>query len=222
MSFTQVLLAIPIWWLNGLLSVLYWLAGHLSDFCAILAALVILFGIDPMLHLRAAGRPRRYDRGEVITSAATGQTFTLGILATWLVVSLTSKNPVPMIGAVMWWIGLVAILAVSEERINQSWWAKIGILVYAALVLALRWGMSALNGISPVDWASVVGSSADAQVALESTRGNVATLGMVFVFVLYPLGYAGLLLNRFFRNPKPLYNTWMEAGDVIRRLRTRV
>ena len=68
----------------------------------------------------------------------------------------------------------------------------------------------------------IVGSSAAAQVALDSTRSNVATLGMVFVFVLYPLGYAGLLLNRFFRNPKPLYNTWMEAGDVIRRLRTRV
>ena len=58
-------------------------------------------------------------------------------------------------------------------------------------------------------------------MVLSHTRGNVALIGMLFVFVLYPLGYAGLLLNRFFRNPKPLYNTFREAGEVIQRIRTR-
>ena len=32
---------------------------------------------------------------------------------------------------------------------------------------------------------------------------------------------AAMLFNRFIRNPKPLYNIWQEAGDVISRLRTR-
>jgi hypothetical protein len=58
-------------------------------------------------------------------------------------------------------------------------------------------------------------------VALASTRSNVALIGMLFVFVLYPVGFAAMLLNRFIRNPKPLYNLWLEAGDVLRRLRTR-
>jgi hypothetical protein len=35
------------------------------------------------------------------------------------------------------------------------------------------------------------------------------------------LGYIGLLLNRFLRNPKPLYNLGLETSDVLQRLRTR-
>jgi hypothetical protein len=46
-------------------------------------------------------------------------------------------------------------------------------------------------------------------------------IGMLFVLVLYPVGFTGMLMNRFIRNPKPLFNVWREAGDVIRRVRTR-
>jgi hypothetical protein len=46
-------------------------------------------------------------------------------------------------------------------------------------------------------------------------------IGMLFVLVLYPVGYAAMLMNRFIRNPKPLYNLWSEAGEVLKRLRTR-
>jgi hypothetical protein len=46
-------------------------------------------------------------------------------------------------------------------------------------------------------------------------------IGMLFVLVLYPVGFAAMLMNRFIRNPKPLFNVWREAGDVIRRVRTR-
>lgn len=218
----QVLLSIPIWWLNGLLYVLYWLAGRAWELAALAAALLIAFGIDPSIQSRASDRQRRYGRGEAQTASPTAQRFTLAAAGIWLAVSLASQFPVPLIGALLWWIGLAAILLVSEERFNQLWWAKAGIVTYAALVLLLRLGLAALNQVSPADWASVVGSSADAQVVLNHTRSNVATIGMLFVFVLYPLGFAGLLLNRFFRNPKPLYNAFREAGDVLQRLRTRM
>jgi len=221
MTLGQTLLSLPIWWLNGLLSILYWLAGHLVEFIASLAALILYLGIDPAVQGRASERERRYGRGNVQTTFPAAQRLTLTTLVVWLVVSFTSEFPIPLIGAVMWWVGLAAILLVSEERFNQLWWAKAGLLTYAALVLLLRWGLAALNRTNPADWASVVGSSADAQVVLSHTRGNVALIGMLFVFVLYPLGYAGLLLNRFFRNPKPLYNTFREAGEVIQRIRTR-
>lgn len=221
MSVSEVLLAIPIWWLNGLLYVVYWLAGHLAEFTAILAGLTITLGLDPTVQERAAGRPRRHGRGAAQTASPAAQTFTLGTLLVWLLVSLTSQFPVPLIGAVLWWVGLLAILAVPEERFNQLWWAKIGILAYAGLVLLLRFGLAVLNQANPADWAGVVGSRAGAQIVLASTRGNVATIGILFVLVLYPLGYTGLLLNRFLRNPKPLYNLGMEASDVLQRLRTR-
>jgi hypothetical protein len=157
----------------------------------------------------------------VQTSASNAQYFTLATMFTWLLVSLISRFPIPLIGAWMWWVGLLSIMAVTEERHNQLWWSKSGILIYAGLVLALRLALTVFNQVSPADWAGLLGSRSDAQVVLTSTRGNLATIGMLFVMVLYPVGYTSLLLNRFLRNPKPIYNVGLEAGDVIRRLRTR-
>lgn len=221
MSIIETLLAIPVWWLNGVLAMIYWAIGHTAEILAILAGAVILFGVDPIVQRRASERPRRHERGGVQTSAPNAQCFTTVTLLLWVIVSLVSQFPVPLIGACLWWIGLLGILSVSEERFNQLWWAKTGILIYTGMVLILRFGLTVLNQVSPADWAAVIGSRADAQVVLTNTRGNIATIGMLFVFVLYPLGYAGLLLNRFLRNPKPLYNIGLEAGEVIQRLRTR-
>ncbi len=214
MSISEILLSIPVWCINGVLAMLYWTLDHLAE-------LIVLLGIDPLVQQRASERPRRHSRGGAQTATPNAQYFTLATMLAWISVSLASRFPVPLIGACLWWIGLLGILAVPEERYNQLWWAKTGILIYVGMVLALRFGLGVLNQVSPADWAAVVGSRADAQVVLTSTRGNIATIGMLFVFVLYPLGYAGLLLNRFLRNPKPLYNIGLEAGNVIQRLRTR-
>jgi len=211
----------PLYFLNGLLVILYWLAAHLAEIIALCSGLAITIGIDPLIQKRASDRPRRYERGEVQTASPTAATFTLFVLAAWLGTSLLSRFPVPMLGAAMWLTGFISILAVSEERFNQAWWVKTGILVYAGLVLLLRFGLPALQQASPAEWAGVVGSSADAQAVLAQTRSNVAMIGMLFVFVLYPVGFAATLFNRFLRNPKPLYNLWLEAGDVLRRIRTR-
>jgi hypothetical protein len=221
MSFLDFVLSAPMWLVNGLLCVLYWLAGHVAEALALLFGLVIAFGFDPAIQSRASERPRRYERGGVQTSRPTATYFTLGILGLWLVVSVISKYPVPAIGAAMWLTGLISLLAVTEERFNQLWWVKTGILVYAVLVLLLRFGLQALQITNPADWANIIGSSADAQAVLDHTRSNIAMIGMLFVLVQYPVGYAAMLLNRFIRNPKPLYNLWSEAGEVLKRLRTR-
>jgi len=221
MSVLNFLVALPVWLANGVLCVLYWLVSHIAEALTLLLGLVIAFGVDPAVQGRASERPRRYERGGVQTAAPAATYFTLGVLLLWIVVSAISKYPIPAIGAAMWFIGLISILAVSEERINQLWWVKTGILVYAVLVLLLRFGLQTLQVTNPADWASVLGSRVDAQAVLDHTRANVAMIGMLFVLVLYPVGFAAMLLNRFIRNPKPLYNIWTEAGDVLRRLRTR-
>lgn len=213
--------ALPIWLANGLLVIAYWLAEHLAELTSLAAGWVLAFGIDPLLQARASDRPRRYERGEVRTAGPSASLFSLLTLAAWLVASLLSQPPVPLLGALMWLGGLLSILAVSEERFNQAWWVKSGLCAYAALALLLRFGLPALQAASPAGWAAVVGSGADAQVVLAQTRGNVAMLGMLFVFVIYPLGFLGGLFHRLLRNPKPLYNVWLEAGQVLRRLRTR-
>ena len=221
MSFPAVLEALPMWLVNGTLFLLYWLAGHIAEASSLVCGLVIAFALDPYLQARATERPRRYERGGVLTAVPAATYFTLGVLAVWVTVSITSRYPVPLIGAAMWLVGLLAILALPEERFNQQWWVKTGILVYAALVLLLHFGLQTLQGTNPSDWAGIIGSSADAQTVLANTRSNVAMIGMLFVLVIYPLGFVAMLFNRFIRNPKPLYNIWLEAGDVIRRLRTR-
>jgi len=221
MSALDFLVSVPVWLVNGALDLLYWLAGHIAEALSLLLGLVIAFDIDPAVQGRASERPRRYERGGVQTVVPAATYFTLGVLTLWLIVSVISKYPIPAIGAALWLVGLISILAVSEERFNQLWWVKTGILVYAVLVLLLRFGLQTLQVTNPADWASVLGSSADAQAVLEHTRSNVAMIGMLFVLVLYPVGFAAMLLNRFIRNPKPLYNIWTEAGDVLRRLRTR-
>jgi len=221
MSFLDVLLALPMWLVNGILFLVYELSGHIAEAFSLLCGLAMAFGLDPHLQARASERPRRYERGGVLTATPAATYFTLGTLAVWLIVSITSRHPIPIIGAAMWFVGFLAILAVPEERFNQQWWVKTGILVYAVLVLLLHFGLQILQGTSPADWAGIIGSSADAQTVLANTRSNVAMIGMLFVLVLYPLGYAAMLFNRFIRNPKPLYNIWLEAGDVVRRLRTR-
>jgi hypothetical protein len=221
MNLLDFVLSAPMWLVNGLLCVLYWLESHVAEALALLFGLVIAFGFDPAIQSRASERPRRYERGGVEIAAPTATYFTLGILALWLVVSVISKYPIPAIGAAMWFTGLISILAMTEERFNQLWWVKTGILVYAVLVLLLRFGLQALQVTNPADWANIIGSSEDAQAVLDHTRSNIAMIGMLFVLVLYPVGYAAMLMNRFIRNPKPLYNLWSEAGEVLKRLRTR-
>lgn len=221
MTFSEILLAFPLWFLNGWLVILYWLAGHIPELVSLGVGLVIAFGIDPYVQSRASDRPRRYRRGEVHTASPSASYFTLFALATWLVASMLSRFPVPLLGGLLWFTGLLSILAVSEERFNQLWWVKTGISAYAVIVLILRFGLQGLQSANPAEWAAVVGSSADAQVVLSQIRSNVAMIGMLFVFVLFPLGFIASLFNRFLRNPKPLYNIWLEAGDVVRRMRTR-
>jgi hypothetical protein len=221
MTPVQILLAVPIWWVNGALAILYWIIGNLFTVISNLIALVIAFGIDPFLQSRAVDRPRRYERGASSTGVPSATYLTLGTAAFWTVVSLTSQFPVPLIGLLLWLIGLFAIMVISEERFNQLWWVKAGIITYGMLVIALRLVQFYLAVTDPTAWASFVGTSTDAQVVLESTRHNFATIGILFVFVLYPLGFTGMLLNRALRNPKPNFNLFTEAGTVLRRLRTR-
>jgi hypothetical protein len=221
MTVSEVLAAVPLWLANGALAVLYWIVANFFTFLSGLVALVIAFGIDPFIQARASDRPRRGERGTVHTVSPVATYLTLGAAFFWSIVSLTSEFPIPLIGFLLWVIGLVAILVMSEERPNQLWWVKIGIVAYGFLVLGLRLVLFYMKVTDPTAWASFLGSSGDAQVVLENTRHNVATIGILFTFIVYPLWFAGLLLNRLLRNPKPNFNLFTEAGTVIRRIRTR-
>lgn len=221
MTIDQVALSLLTYWVNGILATIYWIMWNFSDVVSIAAACIIVFWVDPFIQNRATSRIRRYGRGEVQTGSPASQYLTIFTIIVWVIVSQLNPQPIPFIGMVMWIIALIGILAVSEQRFNQLWWAKAGILSYAAIVVLLRVWTTAFSFTNAADWASFAGTSADAQVVLQNTRSNVVTLAMLFEFFIYPLGYAGLLLNKLVRNPKPLFSVFTEPGEVLRRLRVR-
>src|SRR5690242_2689497 len=98
MTFGDFLLNIPMWFLNGLLITVYWLADHLPEVVSLLSGFVIAVGIDPVIQARASERPRRYERGGVQTSSQAATYFTLAVLSVWLIASIFSRFPIPLIG----------------------------------------------------------------------------------------------------------------------------
>ena len=221
MSLSLFLLSLPIWLINGILVCLYWLRGHLPDLLSIVCALSIVWGLDPLVQRRALARPRCHERGLIHTGSPQAQYLTLATLTIWLLVSQLAHFPIPLIGGFLWLVGLVGATLVSEQSLFQLWWAKVSILIYAGLVLLMHYGADTLGAIHPSQWSQLVGSSADAQLVLERTRGSLISMGLLVLFVIYPLGHTALMLNPLLRNPKPLYATFAEAAEVIARLKVR-
>ena len=83
----QLLTSLPLWFINGTLYVLYWIAGNLLSAYSFGIALFIAFGIDPHIQSRAVDRPRRYGRGVVSTGAPPATYLTLVTAIIWMGVS---------------------------------------------------------------------------------------------------------------------------------------
>ena len=71
-------------------------------------------------------------------------------------------------------MAFIAILFLTEERYNLLWWAKVGIIVYAILVVGLRAGLLTLEMTDPIAWAAMLGGSGDAQDVIASTRAAIS------------------------------------------------
>jgi hypothetical protein len=88
-------------------------------------------------------------------------------------------------------------LSLDFEICPSAILGKTSQLVYIRLVLQSSYDLVVENEISPVDWPAIVGSQLDAQDVLITTCGNIAVIGMLSMFVIYPFGYFLLLFDRF-------------------------
>jgi hypothetical protein len=86
---------------------------------------------------------------------------------------------------------------ITETEGQVAILGKTSQLVYIRLVLQSSYDLVVENEISPVDWPAIVGSQLDAQDVLITTCGNIAVIGMLSMFVIYPFGYFLLLFDRF-------------------------
>jgi len=216
---------LPVYLANGALVILYWLAAHTPALTSLVCALLMAWLPDAEIQQRAGFRPRRSERGSASESSGkmprTAQVMTGMVLAAWIIAQWDMGAPVPWIGASMWVAGLAAILALSAQRFNLLWYVKAGIAMYALAVIGSRIYLGYTAGLTPEQWAALIGSSESAEVVIANTRSNVTTILLWALWLIVPLGYFSMLVQQIFINPMSIINPLAGAQDLLRALRVR-
>jgi hypothetical protein len=208
---------------NGMLVILYLLAAHSAALVSLAFALLIMLLPDAQIQARAGYRPSRHEEVSSIgATPRTAQIMTGIVLIAWLIAQWDMGAPVPWIGAVMWFAGLIAVLTLSSQRFNLLWYVKAGIAMYALAVIGSRIYLGYTSHLTAEQWAALVGSSENAATLIASTRGNVTTILLWALWLVVPLGYFSMLVQRVFINPMSIVNPLASAQDMLRALRMRV
>ena len=225
MDFTQLtnfLLDLPLYLVNGFLWIAYSLTASVPAIVSMLSAGLLAYAVDDAAQRLVGQRPLRGDRG-VSTRAVprTAQIMTGVLIALWIGAQWGMAAPVPWIGAAMWLVGLIAILAVPAQRFNLLHMVKTGIAMYAAAVIASRIYLVYTSQISPEQWASLVGSAQTAMTVVAGTQGNVTTIVVWALWLVLPLGYFSMLLQQVFMNSVSLVNPFASYEQMLIQLRDR-
>ena len=224
MTFDQIntfILDLPIYLLNGLLWLIYALAGSLAALVSAGAAAVMALVVDRAVQQLSGSRPLRQGRGETLATFRTAQILTAGVFALWFGAQAGMGAPVPWIGAAMWFFGLGAVLVSPAQRFNLLWFVKSGIAVYALAVIGSRLYLNMTSDVSPEAWASMLGTAQTAVNVVANTRGNVTTVIAWALWLVIPLGYFSMLVQKLFLNPVSLINPLSSYADMLAMLRDR-
>ncbi|MBN1137979.1 MAG: hypothetical protein JXM73_15420 [Anaerolineae bacterium] len=212
-----------IYTLNCGLFTLYQLWWNLDKLFTLGVVVLILLYFDPQAQHKAAFAPRRYGRegSAAGQGSRTAQWMTAATALLWFVAAFATEPPIPVIGAVMWLAMAVGLLIMPQEREGILWRCKSAILVYALAAIGFRLYLWQINSLSPEDWARIVGSTGDVQAMIQQNRGMFTTIASWFLWLLAPLGYLSLLVQRFTVNPIAMVSPLRSASEVIRDIRTR-
>ena len=213
---------LPVYFANGVLVIVYALAGSAPALACMAAALGMVLLPDVEVQRRAAFQPNQSRRGEAaFPQPRTAQGMTLLALLMWLAAQAGMGAPVPWIGAAMWLAGLLAILALPGQQFNLLWFVKAGIVLYGLAVTGSRIYLASTARLSAAEWAGLVGSSGDAAALVAGTRGSVTAVILWALWLIVPLGYFSMLAQQLFANPMSIANPFATAQGMLRRLRTR-
>ncbi len=224
MTFDQInafILDLPIYLLNGMLWLVYALAGSLAALVSAGAATVMALVVDRAVQQLSGSRPLRQGRGESLPITRTAQILTAGVFLIWFGAQAGMGAPVPWIGAAMWLFGIGAILISPAQRYNLLWFVKSGVAVYALAVIGSRLYLNMTSDVSPEAWASMLGTAQTAVNVVANTRGNVTTVIVWALWLVIPLGYFSLLVQKLFQNPVSLVNPLSSYADMLAMLRDR-
>lgn len=208
--------------LNGTLFTGYQLWWNVDKLLTLSVVALILLYFDPVIQRKASFAPRRYGRGgNAAVMPRTAQAMTAATALLWFVASFLSEPPIPIIGAVMWMALVAGLLVMPQEQESLLWRCKSAILTYALAVIGFRLYLWQVNSLSPDDWARILGSSGDAQAILAQNKGMFTSVASWFLWLLAPLAYLSLLVQRFTVNPMAMVSPFRSAADIFRDIRTR-
>jgi hypothetical protein len=211
---------LPVYLVNGVLVILYALVDHVAEIASLAAAALMMLIPDAEVQRRAGFRPRREERPGESGIPRTAQSMTLLILLLWLAAQWGMGAPVPWIGAAMWIVGFVCVLALPTQRFNLLWYVKGGIAMYALAVIGSRLYLAYTAQLTPEQWAALIGSREAAASVIAGTRSSVTTIVLWALWLVIPLGYFSMLVQQAFANPMSLVSPWQGAQDLMRHLRS--
>jgi len=219
----RLLLDAGITWLNGFLVMAYTLLDNLPHLLA-LAAVALVLRLDRRAALHDLSRPGREGRPEVRPDglrAWAPQGFTATIGLAWSVAALAYPQPVPWIGAAMWWGWLLALAVLPGERAALLWRGKGFLLTYALALLGFRTYLATAARFDPAAWAEILGSSGEAKRVIAGNLAIFSTVGTWLTWFVLPLAHFSYLIQRLLVNPLSLAAPFATVEELMAALRGR-
>lgn len=222
---------------NGILWLVYLLAKLFPAILSIATGLIMLVTLDrdvqgsvnfrpsrggPMGSTMSSDRRETYQQPSTSASPKTSQILTVVVLVLWVIAQTGMAAPVPWIGAAMWAFGLIVLFVMpAHQRYNELWFVKTGLALYAIMVIGSRIYLAYTAQLSASQWASIIGSAENAAKVVANTRGNVSSIITWALWLIGPLGYFSLLIQKLFVNPVNLMSPRAGAQEVLKRIRQR-
>jgi hypothetical protein len=218
----EQLYPVAIYWLNGLLALLYWLGEHWAALAALVVALLSARLLDAPQAQLAGARPRRYDRGQTQAAPPTLDLPVALLGLVWTVVAWITPAPVPYIGLAMWLTALGANLALPLGKrylIHRLRWF---IGLYAALVLGF-WAIvrTPLSPAQAAAWSEKLRAVGAGEALEEALRSQFVPYLALLIWAILPLTYFGYVAQQLATQRRLLVSPWTSVQQRIADLRGR-
>ncbi len=217
------LVDIVLYTVNGGLVVVYGLVDYTPHLLSVGCAVFTMLTFDRWAQLQAVYAPQRYGAGKTmhVKQPRTAQIITSVALGLWLVATWALGAPVPIIGAVMWSMGLLALSIMPQQRWSLLWTTKAGLVFYSLAVIGFRFYLWYVSRLTPAQLAEVFSGKGNAAAALAQSTGPAMMVGAWLLWVILPVGYLTLLIQNWAAQPMSLVSPLAGVQDVITVIRSR-
>jgi hypothetical protein len=166
-----------IWFINGLLAVLYTLLDNV----------LILLLFPPLIWL-------------AVTAVSEQRPWVAAMGVLVVISAFVVPAPIPLILVVMSWAGAIAIRTDRFNPIALRWRVNGSLALYALTAIGFTAYAAYASRLSLDTWSSVV-SSGNAASVISQGRSFLNTIAIWGLWIIMPLGYLAILLQGVFVHP---------------------